>query len=210
MSAHDIFRIYFDSDWSLHVDVSPWLILGFIVIVVYLAVRFGTRYSRFEVVEANVQLGGIGNLKIKPSYLDVQIAHKAWTELMTRKAGLRIDAEHDVIVEVYDSWYALFARIRELIQEIPAQQIRSSPDTRRLVEVLVLALNEGLRPHLTKWQAQFRRWYQSELDSAKSEETPQQVQRRYPRFTELITDLDVVNTQLIQYAAVLKHIAQGK
>jgi len=209
MSAYDIIRIYFDRNWSLHVDISQWLMIGFFVVVVFLTIRFSRRFWRFEVVEATVPLGGIGNLKIKPSYLDVQIAHKAWTELVTRKAGLRIDAEHDVIVEVYDSWYALFARIRDLIQEIPAQQIRSSRDTRKLVEVLVLALNEGLRPHLTKWQAQFRRWYQAELDSAKSEETPQQVQRRYPRFTELLSDLEVVNTQLMQYAAVLKQIAQG-
>src|SRR5205807_2700637 len=107
-----------------------------------------------------VQLGGIGTVKIRPSYEDIQVAHQAWIELVTRKAALPFEERNDVIAEVYDSWYALFREMRNLTKTIPAERVRGSKDTQALVRLLVDALNHGLRPHLTKWQARFRRWYE--------------------------------------------------
>ena len=59
----------------------------------------------FEIVEAELNIAKLGKIKIKPNYENVQIAHRAWVELTTRKAALPFEDDHDVIVEVYDSYY---------------------------------------------------------------------------------------------------------
>ena len=167
------------------------------------------RRSEFAVVEAELKLGGIGKVKIRPSYEDVQIAYRAWVELVTRKAALPFDEENDVIVEVYDSWYQLFGRIRDLIKEIPAQKLRSSRDTQELVKIMVDALNKGLRPHLTRWQARFRRWYEIQL-AAQQDVPPQTLQRQFPGYDTLVKDLKAINQQILDYAELLRRISQGQ
>lgn len=167
------------------------------------------RLPSWSVVEAEVQLGGIGTVKIRPSYEDIQVAHKARVELVTRKAALPFDEDHDVITEVYNSWYALFHEMRSLTKTIPAEKVRGSKDTQELVRLLVDALNKGLRPHLTQWQARFRHWYEEAIKQNPGK-SPQEVQRDYPQYRELVGDLIKVNKQLVEYANVIKQIAQGK
>lgn len=169
--------------------------------------------DRSEVVELEITLGGMGNMKIRPGYEEMRIAHKAWVELSTRKAGLLFDEQDDVIVEVYDSWYELFKQMRELIKDIPIERIKTNPDTGKLVKVLIGALNKGLRPHLTKWQAKFRKWYEWKLEQEKgnstSNRTPQEVQRDYPEYEQLKNELKQINVELIQYVYELEKIAHG-
>lgn len=128
--------------------------------------------------------------------------------MATRKAALLFDDENDVIVEVYNSWYELFGRMRDLVKEIPAQKLRSSRDTRELVRLLVDALNKGLRPHLTKWDARFRRWYDLELNT-KVGVSPQVIQRQFPEYVALVKGLKTVNQQIVEYAEVLRRVSQG-
>ena len=68
----------------------------------------------YEINEADI---GIGNSKITivRNCGDMQIAYKLWVELSTRKIGLSIDLDNDVIAEVYDSWYEFFKMTRELV-----------------------------------------------------------------------------------------------
>jgi hypothetical protein len=82
---------------------------------------------------------------------------------VTRKAAQPIDIENDVILEIYDSWYALFGRIRQLISDIPGHMLRTEKSTQELVRIATQTLNDGLRPHLTRWQARFRHWYPAGL-----------------------------------------------
>ena len=142
---------------SLQLSVSYWLILIIIAvpIVWYLWRKLSGRFKAD--VELQISLGGIGSVSIKPNYEVKQIAHQAWVELKTRKAGLPIDKENDVISDIYKSWYQLFAEIRTLTRNIPASKLKD-PDTKKLVELLIDTLNEGLRPHLTKWRAKYERW----------------------------------------------------
>lgn len=118
-----------------------------------------------------------------------------------------IDKEHDIIEEIYNSWYALFKKVRELIGDIPADLVRSKKSTKEIVRIATQTLNEGLRPHLTKWHARFRTWSESKKDKL-LEMTPQEFQREYPQFKDLIDDLMKVNEQLIQYAHELKKIVE--
>lgn len=204
----DIFSIKIADNLVLSVEVYIPLILILILLAVlyWFVVR---RRNTFEIVELEIQLGNIGKATLKPNYTDIQIAHKIWTELVTRKAAIKIDPDNDVIVEIYDSWHVLFQRIRELISEIPAQQIRKSKSTQTLVDIATRSLNDGLRPHLTQWQARFRNWYGYQ-DQMLKDSTPQEVQRKFEKYDELISDLEKVNGELISYARELKKISEGK
>src|SRR5574341_188851 len=107
---------------SLRIEF-PWWIAGLAALVLLLILlrRRGFLWGKtsyFEIDEAEI---GIGNnkLRFKANYDDLQVAFRFWTELATRKIGIPIDEEHDVIVEVYDSWYEFFRVARELLKTIP-------------------------------------------------------------------------------------------
>jgi len=198
--------------------MSPILIVipGWLVAVaagcfaVALCWRRWSHHRTWEVVKAELNFANMGKIEIRPNYDDIQIAHRAWVELATRKAGVPFDAKYDVIVELYDSWYDLFGRLRELAKDCPASKIRANEGTRELVDTLTSVLNFGVRPHLTRWQARFRRWYVDALESAPAARSPQEVQRDYLEYGELVADLEAVQLGLQAYMALLKKIATGQ
>ena len=208
----DLFRIYFDSSCNPLIFSNKYLVgaifIGLILWLLFGKYFEGTTGKSFEIDEAEI---GIGNQKVKfkPHYEDTQIAYKLWVELSTRKIGLPIDFENDVIVEIYNSWYEFFKLTRELIKEIPVAKIRKNESTRNLVNVAIDVLNEGLRPHLTLWQARFRRWYQ--IESEKNRDiSPQDLQKRFPEYGRLIESIKGVNLKLTKYREILKRIAMEK
>ena len=138
-----------------------------------------------------------------------RLAHQAYVELITRKAALEFEERDDVLTEIYDSWYALFGEIRRLTRELDADGIARNADLRQLHDLLVAVLNQGLRPHLTRWHARFRRWYTAEADG-RPEASPQEIQRAYPEYDELVASLRMANQLLIELAAELKKLGHGE
>jgi len=207
---NNIFQIRLTDQWGLDIFVNPilWVILALLIILTWGIKRY-LKTQTWEPVEVNIPIGNIGKVTIRPNHEIIRIAHQAWTELITRKAGLMFDENHDIIVEVYNSWYELFREFRNLTKSIPAEKIREHEDAKRLVDILVRALNEGLRPHLTEWQAKFRRWYTAEADKH-LEKTPQEIQQLYPDYKLLIDDLKKVNQQMVEFAESLRKIGHGK
>jgi len=100
-------------------------------------------------------------------------------------------------------------RNRLLFADIPAELIRDEPSTRALVRVSTEALNRGLRPHHTRWQARFRNWYAYQTD-ALCTKTPQEVQKSFQEYEALVQDLLRVNRKLIQYAGELQKIVRDE
>jgi hypothetical protein len=134
-------------------------------------------------------------------------------ELNTRKIGLEIDFKEDVIYEIYNSWYEFFRITRELIKDIPIQKIENNSETQKFVNLSIEVLNQGLRPHLTIWQARFRRWYEMQLkadDAISSYRAPQDIQILFPDFDMLVSDMEKVNKRLIEYRKTLRKIAWGR
>jgi hypothetical protein len=200
----DLFKIYLDENYNLIVQISIWLIILLILILlVYFLIL--KKVYRYNIVKLDIKLGNVGSAEFRPNKTDLQIAHKIWTELITRKAAIPIDKENDIIEEIYDSWYALFQKVREFISEVPAELIRKNKSTKEIVRIATQTLNEGLRPHLTMWQARFRTWSSAKKEIA-MDKTPQEFQKEYPQYKDLIDDLMKVNTQLMQYAQELKKI----
>lgn len=206
MNWKEIIKIYLTDHYSLSIEFgSIFLVFILIFIVIFLIKLFLKSKLGFKHdIELNISLGGIGGVKIKPNHELEQIAHKAWTELITRKAGLQFDLENDVIVEVYNSWYVLFGEVRNLVKEIPVGQIKNE-NTQKLIGLLVDSLNKGLRPHLTKWQAKFRKWYDNEIKKH-DDKTPQEIQKMYFLYNDLIHDLIIINQQMVSYTNELKKL----
>lgn len=204
----DVFKIYFDDKNNLIIQTSLWL-LGILILLFLFYFFLLKNKLKYELVKVDIKLGNVGVAEFRPNKTDIQVAHKIWTELITRKAAILIDMENDVIDEIYNSWYTLFQRVRELISEIPAELIRNNNSTKEIVRIATQTLNDGLRPHLTKWQARFRTWSEAKKDKL-MDMTPQELQKEYSEYKDLIEDLMKVNHQLIQYAQELKKIVDKK
>ncbi len=211
MTLPDLVKLHVDHS-QVVLEVSLWVLAALAVLFALLKLLVWNSKNplhKYEVVRLNVQLGNVGSVELRPNNEDVQIAHRIWTELITRKAAQPIDIENDVIADIYNSWYALFGRIRQLIADIPGHMLRKEKSTQELVRIATQTLNNGLRPHLTRWQARFRHWYDDCPDDVRKK-CPQDCQREFPEYEQLIDDMKTVNGQLIQYAAELEKIIHGK
>lgn len=191
-----------------NVFIGMLIVLSFIILVCFLyKLILKILRKKFKIVDMNINIANIGNVNIELNKDISKIAHKAWIEIMTRKVGLVFEEDKDVIVEVYNSWYVLFGIIRELLKEIEPK--KKDKNMQVLEDILIKVLNDGLRPHLTKWQAKFRRWYDKEIQNTNNIElSPQEIQKKYDKYDELILDLKEVNRQMVQFAGELKKLTQ--
>ncbi len=207
-----------DSNWnidfSMHFSIPCAVLLISIIILLYILVKFiGKKFSSSNNLEVDkVQLSlGKQTVSIIPNFVNIDIAYKIWIELQTRKVGLPIDLENDVIVEVYNSWYEFFKLTREIIKQVPSTKFRYDKSTQMLIEVTIDILNEGLRSHLTCWQAKFRKWYSTELIKETNVGlSPQEIQQNFPNYEELSSNLIEVNDALIEYKEKMHDLAFGK
>ena len=198
---------------SLSVTISIWLgVAGVVVILLLWGWRWwrgGFSFRDFEIDQAEFGVGQ-SKFRFKPNLTDRQVAYAIWVELSTRKIGLPIDFDHDVITEIYDSWYNFFAITRDLVKSIPVGKVKDS-STQSIIRLSIEVLNQGLRPHLTQWQARFRHWYERELkklDAGEGEALldPQAIQARFPKYAELKADMERVNQSLIRYRRKMRQL----
>lgn len=197
-------------DGQLAVTVGPILwIAAAVAIVAWLIWTRPWRgiRQRWRTEEITVSLFGT-TWRMARDRDTAQLAHEAYVELVTRKVAIPFDEQNDVIVEVYDSWDAMFGEVRRLAREIDADSLSSNTSLRELHDLLIAVLNSGLRPHLTRWQARFRRFYAIELESSPTE-TPQEIQRRYPEYDDLVADIRGANDVLMGLAEDLKRFSHG-
>lgn len=205
-----LFSFVISDDFGISVKLGAWVAPAAIVLVlgvlIWLWFRGRIGLGSFELDSAGIGIGDT-TVSFKPNRTDRQIAYAIWVELSTRKVGLAIDPEHDVISEVYDSWYSFFGVTRDLIKEVPAHKLKSK-GTRAIVRASVQVLNEGLRPHLTQWQARYRRWEEKTLKDDEIRD-PQSVQQEFPKYDELVKDLLEINAKLIEYRKAMYELATG-
>jgi hypothetical protein len=151
---------------------------------------------------------GLGSANYNTTPTSRIIAWKLYIQLVTRKAALPFDEEFDVISEVYDSLYDLFKITRDLLSGLSPQEFQHEQGIASLV---LRVLNDGIRPHLTKWQAEYRAWL--EVNAVLEENRnlkPQEIQRKFPGYEELVSDLKRTNTELRKLADDLKEFSSPK
>lgn len=194
---------------SLTVAVGPiiWLMVIASSILWGLIQKPWFRWRNWHLVEISPNFFNT-EWKIVRNTETAQLAHEAYVELITRKAAIPFDDDHDVLVEVYDSWSQLFGEIRRLARRLSADAIARNQDLRKLHDLLVDTLNKGLRPHLTRWQSRFRRWYATAIVS-NTADSPQDIQREFPQYAELVSDLKSANELLRDLATQLRRLSYG-
>ena len=195
-------------------------LIFFFIIVILLLFNFKKVRSYFNDfnflnfnpdMEINEKNLGIGSnvIKFKPNNKDKEIAYKLWVELSTRKLGIPLDMENDVIYEVYKSWYEFFRITRITLKEFPVSKLQNNKSN-KIIDITIRFLNGRLREHLTKWQAKFNRWYELELENNDYTVSPQEIQKEFPEYDKLVGDITIVNDELIYYVSVLQDIVFGK
>jgi hypothetical protein len=164
-----IIKTVFDYKKPALIIETDWYFLAGIVCLIVLYViyqkKIKAKLQNIFVQETSFEINtGLFkyNQKIKRSYQNLYVAHRIYIELVTRKAAIPIDVDKDVLVEVYNSWYSMFKTIREEIKNLPGDYLVDNESTKKLVDLTIEILNDGLRAHLTTYQAEFRKWYDKE------------------------------------------------
>lgn len=139
---------------------------------------------------------------------DREVAWKLYVQFVTRKAAVPFDEEHDVIKEVFDSLFELFRESRSLLLELPTDVATREEGVASLV---IRVLNGGVRPVLTRWQADFRAWWDAALaDNRNAGRSPQEIQRDYPKYDDLVSSIAEMNTELSKFADELLALAHPR
>jgi len=203
-------------DWhSWGVEVRIGLLWVVLFALGAIAVRIGWPLLRRRIWRGyrtkSVKMSFKGpEVEICPDHETRRIAYQAWVEIQTRKVGLTFEEDHDVIVEVYNSWYQVFGVLRDLCKTVPPECLKDDVDAKKLVDLLLASLNKGLRPHLTRWQAKFRRWYAAAIEKPDNvQRAPQEVQRDFPEYKQLVDDLRAVNREFVEFGQSLLKLAEG-
>lgn len=202
---------------DLTVNIHFLIFVGIILVLIFFFTPVKNIFQRANLLKGDdveIQGGdiGIGNniIRFKPNKKDKEIAYQLWVELSTRKLGIPLDMDNDVIYEVYNSWYEFFRITRESLKEFPVSKLENEVST-EIIDIAIGVLNEDLRKHLTKWQAKFRHWYDTEKNKKENENlSPQEIQKKFPEYGELVKDLMGVNICLINYTNLLHDIVFDK
>ena len=197
----------------LSISVS-YILVAFIIMVIigalFIKYRIGKNGSVFRsIIPISMKYGFVGqeiSYNIVTNYANVEIAHRVYTEIMTRKAGQPFDEDNDVILEIYNSWYELFSLVRNEIKEIPGNLLHKNKRTKDFITLLMDILNKGIRPHLTIHQAQFRKWID---ENSKEGIRPQELQKEYSGYLEQVESIKEVNKTLLSYSEELLKIVYG-
>jgi len=184
-----------------------WIGLGAaaIIFVVFLIIFMRRRYGVAQIA-LNLPFG-LGNITYETTEQDRTLAWKMYVQLRTRIAALPFDENLDVIADVYESLHTIFAITREVLSEAKPFRAQSQ---RSIVDFILRVLNDGIRPKLTRWQAHFLYWWDKAVELPENTtKTPQEIQRTFPGYNELIEDLKKMNTELFKYAEDLLAIVHA-
>lgn len=179
------------------------LIVLILLVLLACFIKFVYKLLKTKIKLKTVTISGI-SVELECNNDVKNLANDVWVELSTRKIALPFDDDNDVIVDVYNSWYTVFERFRDILKRLP---VSKNKDVNALANIILKVLNEELREHLTKWQARFRKWYE---ENKNNNGDPQDVQKKYPQYNELVADLKKVNYKMIALTEELNKIRKGE
>jgi hypothetical protein len=203
------------SEPSMTITSNWWVVGTIIALLIGYKILFWKQFKKLRSklfvkgYSFSLKAGALSiNTSVQRSSANLYIANRIYIELVTRKAAIPFDEEHDVIVQIYDSWYQLFNSVRDEIKGLPEEFLTNGNSSSELIELTLKILNTGLRPHLTIYQSRFRKWYDEQKDSSIGQH-PQDIQRNYPDYDALVGSMKEVNDVLQRYAQQLKKMIDG-
>ena len=201
-----IFDIKIENWYTIAVTFNWGAIVGLLLLtllVAFVIQKIGKHLNKRSIEISGAEIGlSDSKISLVVNKKDQEIAYKIWVELSTRNVH-DYDVENDVIIEIYNSWYQLFGTTRVLLKEIPASRL---PYSKELIDLVNNMLNQGLRPHLSKWQARYRAWHNANIKQHEMM-TPQEYQRFFPEYQELLEDLLITNSRMLSYKKLMYDIA---
>lgn len=213
INVFDIIRLAVDAKQPAVTLSSNWWVLALLAILIicyFLIIRTQKGQLRWQTLEIEISGSPKARFKVERNFENLYIANRIYIELITRKAAIPFDEEDDVIDEIYNSWYKLFGIIREEIKAVPGKYLRDHDATQSLIGLTEKILNDGLRPHLTRYQAKYKKWLREyEIIPENRIKTPQTIQRDYPEYNELVKSLKEVNKTLMDYSIELEKLIKG-
>ncbi|AOS84503.1 hypothetical protein BIU88_10380 [Chlorobaculum limnaeum] len=194
--------------WILLIGIALFFLIRFLI---KRYIKSNNVHNEVVSIKLKYKIGGAEvEYAINRNYQNIEIAHRIYIEMITRKAALPIE-NNDVIVEVYNSWYSLFQITRDELKKLTGVMLLENNESKDLIKLLTDILNEGLRPHLTEYQAKFRKWYNEALELEENKrKTPQDIQAQYDKYQELFDSMKYVNSLLSDYKDKLSDIINGK
>jgi hypothetical protein len=214
IKVFDVIRLSVDAKQPGVTLSSNWLvlILAVVLIFVFFIINRYVLKNRNRWHNLEIEISGTPKavFKVERNFENLYIANRIYIELITRKAAIAFDEESDVIEEIYNSWYKLFSIIREEIKSVPGKYLKDHDATKSLIGLTQKILNDGLRPHLTKYQARFRKWLKENKNKTEYKNmSPQEIQKKYQEYDELVKSLKEVNKLLIDYSTELDKLIKG-
>ena len=133
-----------------------------------------------------------------------QLAYTFFMEITNRKVALSIDWNNDTLSDVYISWKTFFDNSVSLLKNFPVEH---AADARPVIKLIQEVLHEVLRPHLTRWQAAYRRWYETNSEGKRFRKLPpQEIQKHFPQFAALRSDFEATQTRVSGYVRKLERL----
>lgn len=189
---HVLITIDFEITTGHLVAVAIIIFLGLLLFFKFYSHKLKKKFY-FSSVEAELSKSPSLKLTLDRDESTLYLASRIWIELKTRKVPLSFEKD-DSLMELYDSWYELFQNLRIEIKNIPGQLVRSNKQWHQLISITVAVLNEGLRPHLTRYHSRFEAWYLHEQAKPERQgQTPQTIQEAFPEYATLVAHLHQSN-----------------
>ncbi len=135
-------------------------------------------------------------------------AWKIYTQITTRVAAVDFDEENDSALKVHESLYGLFQLIREEIGNIPIERVAKDRADDN-VKFYLAILNDGLRPHLSKWHVPLSKWVENE-QKKHPEQSIVEIEKRFPQRKELLESFRAMNGRMKDYADKLLRIVKTR
>ncbi len=146
---------------------------------------------------------GIGSASWESDPTERRAAWELYIELVTRVAVQSLTSDAGTLREAMNSLYSLFGSTRDILRHA-GPDVGASHDS--VGGIAIAALNNGLRPFLSKWHPQLQAWEARKL----SDISPQTHEKAWDQEPILRRDLEALRQDLEQYANALAEIAGVK
>ena len=164
------------------------MLLGFI------AVKIG-----YNISLTSVSFGAFG-IQIKNP--DKLVKNNIRNYLNTKRSLFAIDLDNDNLAEVIDSYYEIYKWLRGQFELYDS-------DTKSKVYKDLNNMLALLNYFLTRYQSNYRLWYEHILDEKYTDKDIAELQKSYRHYEEMSVDIKKLNEAMLKYAETYK-IESGK
>ncbi len=164
--------------------------LSVIFIIGIIKTGFFKKLKYFKIKEIK-----INNVTLKADYKVFELIYKICVEMENRTITKQINEDFDSIEDIYNSRHNFFCFVRENIKEFPIEEYSKYKET---ISYINSMLNDVLRPHLTKYQKNFR-WRLENNKPLYKNLSAIEIEKLYPFHAQIIAELKSTNEKLNEY-----------